>query len=157
MDLRVVPFDDPDAVRLIDEVQQEYVVRYGDTDRTPVDPAEFTLPDGLFLVGYDGGVPVACGGWRARNDPDGAEIKRMFVVKSARGKGFARAVLAELERTAAEAGHARTVLESGRMQPEAIELYRSSGYAEVEKFGIYRDEPLCLCFGKELRPGAAGA
>ncbi|HVW42209.1 MAG TPA: GNAT family N-acetyltransferase [Amycolatopsis sp.] len=151
MDLSVVPFDDPDAVELIDAVQQEYVVRYGDTDRTPVDASEFALPHGLFLVGYDDGVPVACGGWRARSNPDGAEIKRMFVVKSARGKGFARGVLAELERTAAVAGHARAVLETGHMQPEAIALYRSSGYTEIEKFGVYRDEPLSLCLGKQLR------
>lgn len=150
MDLRVVPFDDPDAVTLIDEVQQEYVVRYGDTDRTPVDVAEFTMPQGLFLVGYDAGSPVACGGWRGRRDPDGAEIKRMFVVKSARGKGFARGVLAELERTAAAAGHARAVLETGHLQPEAIALYLSSGYTEIEKFGVYRGEPLSVCFGKHL-------
>ena len=150
MDLRVVPFDDPDAVRLVDAVQQEYVARYGDTDRTPVDVGEFASPRGLFLVGYEDGVPVACGGWRGRTNPDGAEIKRMFVVKSARGKGFARDMLAELERTAADAGHRRTVLETGHLQPEAIALYRSSGYRAIEKFGVYRDEPLCLCFGKEL-------
>ncbi|HJQ46385.1 MAG TPA: GNAT family N-acetyltransferase [Amycolatopsis sp.] len=157
MDIRVVRFDDPDAVKLIDEVQQEYVVRYGGIDETPVGPREFTPPHGLFLVGYDDGAPVACGGWRARSNPDGAEIKRMFVVKSARGKGFARDVLAELERTAARAGHPRAMLETGRMQPEAIALYTSSSYTEIEKFGMYRDEPLSLCFGKDLTPDSAGA
>jgi GNAT superfamily N-acetyltransferase len=156
VDLRITPYDHPDAVKLIDGVQQEYVVRYGDEDETPVDPAQFALPHGLFLVGYDDGVPVACGGWRAHEVPSpglrpgDAEIKRMYVVESARGKGLARAVLAELERTATEAGHRRAVLETGLKQPEAIALYRSSGYAEITKFGYYRDEDLSLCFGKEL-------
>ncbi|TVT21798.1 GNAT family N-acetyltransferase [Amycolatopsis acidiphila] len=156
MELRVTPYDHPDAVKLVDGVQQEYVVRYGDQDLTPVDPAEFALPHGLFLVGYDDGVPVACGGWRAHPDglgPGEAEIKRMFVVESARGKGFARVILAELERTAAVAGHRRLVLETGLKQPEAIALYRSSGYAEITKFGYYREDELSLCFGKELTAG----
>jgi GNAT superfamily N-acetyltransferase len=159
VDLRVTPYDDPDAVKLTDEVQQEYVVRYGDQDASPVDPAQFALPHGLFLVGYADGVPVACGGWRAHDEPrygllpGDAEIKRMYVVKSARGKGFARAVLAELERTAAEAGRRRMVLETGLKQPEAIALYRSSGYAEITKFGHYREDELSVSLGKELSAG----
>lgn len=155
----MTPYDHPDAVKLIDGVQQEYVHRYGDEDETPVDPAEFALPHGLFLVGYDEGVPVACGGWRVHEEPSrglqagDAEIKRMYVVESARGKGFARAVLAELERTAVQAGRRRAVLETGSKQPEAIALYRSSGYDEIPKFGYYRDDELSLCFGKELGAG----
>jgi GNAT superfamily N-acetyltransferase len=143
----------------MEEVQQEYVVRYGDTDRTPVDPAQFARPWGLFVVGYLDGGPVACGGWRAQADPpDGlrptdAEIKRMYVAQSARGNGFARAVLAELERTATAAGRKRSVLETGLKQPEAIALYQSSGYTEIPKFGIYRHDALSVCFGKELTIG----
>lgn len=142
-------YDDADAVKLIGAVQQEYVVRYGDMDATPVDPAEFAPPLGLFVVGYQDGVPVACGGWRVRG-ADEAELKRMYVVDGVRGKGFARAVLAELERTAFAAGRRRLVLETGLKQPEAIALYRSSGYTEIPKFGIYRDDPLSVCLGKEL-------
>lgn len=148
MQVRVVPFDSPDAVKLIAEVQQEYVNRYGDVDRTPLDPAEFAPPAGIFLVGYLDGVPVACGGWRAH---DGwAELKRMYVVASARGKGLARVLLAELERTAAEAGLGRVQLETGQKQPEAIGLYSSSGYHRIPGFGYYRDHPGSVCFGKEL-------
>ncbi|NKQ56506.1 GNAT family N-acetyltransferase [Amycolatopsis sp. K13G38] len=157
MELRVTPFDDPDSVKLIAEVQQEYVVRYGDQDKTPVEPAEFAPPHGLFLVGYAGGEPVACGGWRARQNPTGAEIKRMFVVNSARGKGFARQVLAELERTAARAGHRRMVLETGLNQPEAMALYQSSGYEKIPQFGVYKGTTLSVCFGKDVTPESAGA
>ena len=53
-----VGYDHPDAARLIEEVQQEYVVRYGGRDDSPADPAEFAPPGGLFLVGYLGGVGV---------------------------------------------------------------------------------------------------
>src|SRR5690606_40378229 len=62
----------------------------------------------LFLVGYRDEVPVACGGWRSHDEDDGslragdAEIKRMFVVDGERGKGYARTMLAALERTRSE-------------------------------------------------------
>ena len=59
MQIVVTAFDNPDAVKLIAEVQQEYVVRYGGEDGTPVDPAEFAPPRGLFLVAYVDGTPAA--------------------------------------------------------------------------------------------------
>jgi ribosomal protein S18 acetylase RimI-like enzyme len=144
----VVAFDHPDAVKLIAEVQQEYVVRYGGEDVTPVDPAEFAPPQGLFLVAYVDDAPAACGGWRA-HDTD-AELKRMYVSPAFRGRGLARAVLASLERTAGEAGFDRVILETGQRQPEAIALYRSAGYEPVSRFGYYAQEPEAVHLGKAV-------
>jgi ribosomal protein S18 acetylase RimI-like enzyme len=67
-----------------------------------------------------------------------------------RGRGYARAILAELEQTAAAAGRLRAVLESGTHQPESVTLYRSSGYEPIPAFGQYRDSPNSLFFGKPL-------
>jgi GNAT superfamily N-acetyltransferase len=153
---KIVGYADTDARTLIGAVQQEYVRRYGGEDATPVDPADFAAPRGLFLVGYSDGQPVACGGWRAHESTDpgfadgDAEVKRMYVVPEARGNGCARALLAELERTAAERSRLRMVLETGTKQPEAIALYSSSGYSAIPAFGTYRNEPSCRCFGKSL-------
>jgi GNAT superfamily N-acetyltransferase len=143
-----VAYDHPDAARLIAEVQREYEVRYGGQDSTPVNPAEFVPPDGLFLVGYLNDGPVACGGWRARG-PD-AEAKRMYVARAGRRNGLARAVLAELERTALAAGHGRMILETGNEQPEAVELYRSAGYTRIDAFGYYADALRSIHLGKLL-------
>ena len=49
-------------------MQQEYVTIYGEEDETPVQPADFRPPRGLFLVGYLDDRAVACGGWRAHDD-----------------------------------------------------------------------------------------
>jgi len=144
-------YDHPDSVKMIADLQQVYVERYGDVDITPVDPAQFAAPLGYFVIGYLDGVPVACGGWRVNDELDGAaEIKRMYVVDSARGKGLSRLVLAHLEATAREAGLLRMVLETGLRQPEAIALYTSSGYERIDNFGVYRDHPESRCFGKSL-------
>jgi GNAT superfamily N-acetyltransferase len=156
--IAIVPaaLDSAPVLALIERVQQEYVVRYGGPDDTVLAPAEFTPPAGLFLLGTADGVPVACGGWRARDggEPglrDGdAELKRMYVAPAARGRGLARAVLAELERSAAAAGRTRMVLETGTEQPEAIGLYTSAGYAPIEKFGLYRCAAESRCYGKYL-------
>ncbi|MFJ1757225.1 GNAT family N-acetyltransferase [Kitasatospora sp. NPDC088134] len=156
MEIRTTGFGHPDAQSLAEEVQQEYVRRYGDGDRTAIHPDHFDPPAGLFVIGYQDGRPVACGGWRAKErDADGlrdrdAELKRMFVVPDARGKGYARALLRHLEATAIAAGRTRLVLETGTLQPEAIALYASEGYAEIRKFGYYKDHELSVCMGKEL-------
>lgn len=152
--LRVVsvPYDDPVAQALVGQVQQEYVHRYGGPDDTPMEPAQFAAPDGTFLVLVDGGTDgtdrgagqpvgcVGCVGFR-RHDPDSAEIKRLFVVPSQRGRGLARLLLDEVERRARERGYRRLVLETGSRQPEAIALYESRGYLPTEPFGRYACSP----------------
>lgn len=144
-------YDDADVSALVEELQQEYVVRYGSRDETEVDADEFAPPGGMFLLGLVADEVVAMGGWRAHaNTPGVVEIKRMYVLESARRRGYARLVLAELERTAAESGARAIVLNTGQEQPEAVALYESSGYQPVPGYGIYLDAPLALFYGKDL-------
>jgi GNAT superfamily N-acetyltransferase len=160
MRIRRLRYDHPDAMKLDGMAQQVYAERYGGPgDVTPLDPAMFEPPRGAYLMAYDEtGSPVASGGWRAQEAGDegyadgDAEIKRMFVVPEARGRGLARRILAELEESARAAGRTRMVLETGTKQPEAIALYTSSGYLPAEKFGVYRLEPSSRCYAKPLRP-----
>ncbi|MFD3500789.1 GNAT family N-acetyltransferase [Streptomyces sp. NPDC058676] len=158
MNIRRVSFDHPDAVKLNDQVQAEYHLRYGDGgDATPLDPADFDPPNGVYLIAYDeNDAPVATGGWRAQDtngegNVDGdAELKRMYVIDAMRGRGLARRMLAVLEEDARTAGRARMVLETGTEQPEAIALYQSSGYEPCTKFGYYRHFEESRCFAKRL-------
>jgi len=158
MNIRPVPFDHPDAVKLNDEVQAEYHVRYGDGgDATSLNPADFEPPNGVYFIAYDEtDSPVATGGWRARDTNDegnldgDAELKRMYVAQTARGRGLARRILTALEEDARAAGRTRMVLETGSKQPEAIALYTSSGYEPCEKFGYYRFHEESRCFAKGL-------
>jgi GNAT superfamily N-acetyltransferase len=147
-------YDDPLVQDLVAQVQEEYMQRYGGEDRAAVDPAEFAAPDGLFLVGWLDGTAVACGGWRLHEEPmDGrsaVEVKRMYVAVTARRRGLARAVLAELERTAVAAGHGYVVLNTGVGQPEAIALYLACGYRAIAGFGYYRAARGARFYGKPL-------
>lgn len=155
---RLVPvgYDDPAVGELERQVQQEYARRYGTGDDTALAPQQFRPPAGIFLLGMVDGIPAAMGGWRVR-EGDGAhlrdgdaEMKRMYVVPAEQRHGHARALLTELEQTAAAAGRLRMVLETGLRQPEAITLYTSSGYTEMGKFGLYAHEESSRYFAKEL-------
>ncbi|WP_406139168.1 GNAT family N-acetyltransferase [Streptomyces sp. NBC_01089] len=162
MNIRPVRYDHPDAVKLNDQVQLEYIERYGDEgDITPLDATMFDPPSGLYLLAYDeDGSPVATGGWRNQDGAGAegyatgdAELKRMYVVREARGLGLARRILAALEESARAAGRTRMVLETGDQQPEAIALYTSSGYTPCAKFGHYREYESSRCFAKPLAQG----
>jgi ribosomal protein S18 acetylase RimI-like enzyme len=153
------PYGHPDVVALTREVQAHYSQLYGGVgDESLVEVADFEAPTGQFIVGYLESVPVAMGGWRRLGErpglpsPNSAEIKRMYVAPSARGRHLSRAVLAELEASARAAGIDWLVLETGQPQTAAIELYRSSGYSDVDgrPYGHYVDEPDAVHLGKSL-------
>lgn len=151
MDFRIEPraYDDPDVARLVAAVQAEYVVRYGGPDRAVVDPGEFSPPQGVFLLGYVGAEPAVTGGWRRIGDGT-AEIKRMYVLETMRGRGLARLMLGELEASAVSAGIGRVELSTGSKQPEAVTLYESSGYLPTAGFGYYAATPGAMFYGKNL-------
>ena len=157
------PYGDAEVSRLVAAVQEEYVCLYGGPDAAQVQPDEFTPPLGLFLVGFLDGAAVAMGGWRRVDDavddnvpPRAAEIKRMYVAASARRRGFARSILAALERTAAAAGVDLLVLNTGPVQPAAVALYESSGYTPVPAFGHYACHANALFYGKRLCDARCG-
>ncbi|MFN8195690.1 MAG: GNAT family N-acetyltransferase [Nocardioidaceae bacterium] len=151
-----VPITHPDAALLVEEVQAEYVVRYGNRDRTPVEPAMFEPPSGAFFVGYVEGRPAVSGAWRRRTDVTAhgtavsAEVKRMYVTADLRGRGLARAMLARLEDTARADGAEVMILETGLKQPEAIGLYESAGYTRIPGFAFYKDSPQNRCYARPL-------
>lgn len=154
LELRVTAYDAVEAQQLIAELQAEYVARYGSGDETPVDPAEFTPPNGIFVVAWQAREPVACAGVRI-NEPGLAELKRMYVRAGARGRGIARRLLREMESEARTLGARRLRLETGARQPEAIALYESAGYLPIDPFGHYADQPLSRHLGKMLDPRLA--
>ena len=156
-DLRIerVPITHPDAMLLVEAVQEEYVARYGGRDESPVDARDFEDPYGQFFVGYLDETPVATGAWRrssvqALGADVTAEIKRMYVVPAAQRRGLARRMLAHLESTAATEGIEALVLETGLKQPEAIALYLACGYEPVPAFGYYAGAELSRTFGRRV-------
>ena len=143
--------DDPEAAALVDALLDDLAARYGGRDTFHPDPESLAPPDGVFVVARVGGAPAGCGGFRRFADGV-AEIKRMYVVPEARGRGVARALLADLEARARALGYGSIRLETGTNQPEAMALYQRAGYRAMVPYGHYRESPMSRCFEKDLHP-----
>ena len=100
------------------------------------------------IVLFEEENPVGCGAIKDYDD-ETAEIKRMFVIPEFRGKGYASAILGELENWAKELGFESVILETGIKQLEAIKLYEKT-YERMENYGQYRGVEASVCFKKVL-------
>ncbi|PTL74622.1 N-acetyltransferase [Rathayibacter caricis DSM 15933] len=117
--------------------------RYGGDD-----PGPRPVPETPTLLLRVEGEVVGCVALAAEGEV--GEIKRMYVIEQARGRGFSRLLLAGVEELAARHGVELLRLVTGTQQPEAVALYESSGYEPIPGFGYWGDEPESLCFAKRL-------
>jgi GNAT superfamily N-acetyltransferase len=62
----------------------------------------------------------------------------MYVLDGERGKGVGKNILRELEKWAKEKGNSQIILETGKLQIEAIEMYKKNGYRITENYGYYK-------------------
>jgi GNAT superfamily N-acetyltransferase len=151
-----VTYGDADVAALVEQVQDYYRAIYGGPDDSPLTDTELTPPTGLFLLARFGDEPVGMAGWRRVAPLDAlggerpAEVRRMYTVPAARHRGVARALLAELERTAAAYGADVMVLSTGHLQPDAVAFYRACGYVDIPLFGHWAEAPGIVCLGRRL-------
>jgi GNAT superfamily N-acetyltransferase len=132
-------WDDPDVQRLTADQQVELRARYGGRGEpgTPPSAADVSV---VLVARDEDGTALGCGALRALGDGV-AEVKRMYVVPTARGRGVSKAVLAWLEDAARERGWTTLRLETGPLQPEALGLYTGAGYRPIGAFGAYAGAP----------------
>jgi len=143
----------PDVVRMIADLDAYVAELYPAESNHLLDIEALCAPDVRFFVARLDGKVVGCGALRI--DPAGyGELRRMFVGPHARGKKVGRAILMRLEQEASEAKLSFIRLETGTLQAEALGLYRSAGYREIQPFGDYRPDPLSVFMEKRL--GNAG-
>jgi GNAT superfamily N-acetyltransferase len=112
------------------------------------EPEELSPPHGLFLVVRDDdGTAIGCGGVKLL-DPTRAEIKRMWLHSSTRGRGLGALLLDALEDAASSLGATDGVLDTNASLEAALALYRLHGWREVP---AYNDNPYAThWFSKRL-------
>ncbi len=138
--------DDPVAAGLLqdyfDSRELGFTTHPGGYRVVHPDPAAFDPPAGVFIVVRDDdGVPVGCGGIRRIDERVGEvcyEVKHVWIEPGSRGRGWSRQLMDRLDSTALGFGAAWIVLDTNESLEAAQQLYRSSGYSDVER---YNDNP----------------
>lgn len=128
--------DQAPAAGLLAAMVSEIVALYGpleDRNAPTATPTELWAPDGTYLVLFEDGTAVAGGGIKPL-EPGIGEIKRMYVVPAARGRGHARRLLDGLEAAGRELGLTHLRLDTGPKQPLARALYERAGYRSVPAY-----------------------
>lgn len=140
--------DDVDFINLVVLLDQDLKIRDGEDH---LFYNQFNKTDKIkhVIVYYENDIPVGCGAFREK-EPNTVEIKRMFVHPDYRKRGIASKVLAELEIWAAEVNYTYTILETGKNQPEAINLYQKLGYTIIPNYPPYEKMDNSVCMKKTL-------
>jgi putative acetyltransferase len=150
----------PDALALLREAAIEARALYPELFTPNAQwPTNVPTPErGTYLIAYSEDQPVACGAFRPLEQAV-AEVRRMFVTRSARRRGLAKIILQELELQAREFGYTVLRLETGVRQSPAMALYESCGFRRIPPFGEYINDPTSVCFEKQLAcgPSQSGA
>jgi DNA-binding MarR family transcriptional regulator/GNAT superfamily N-acetyltransferase len=111
------------------------------------DAADMIAPRGTFLVAMSDGLPIGCVGLKGDGGVS-AEVKRLWVAPSARGLGLGRRLMESVESAARDIAIKILRLDTNSALPEAGQLYRSSGWTEIDRFN---DDPYPdLFFEKKL-------
>lgn len=143
---RAVPADQEPAAALLAEMVSTLAGLYDGLDaNSPQMPSATPADFAVFLVGFEEDAPICCGGLKALGG-GAVEIKRMYVVPHARGRGVARALLGRLETEARARGFVVVRLDTGPRQPSAERMYREAGYAEI---GNFNANPVASFFGEK--------
>lgn len=147
--LKEVPPLHGDLMSLIEKLDDELLELCPSEGIFRVDFSDPKVNSMLFVVGYQEGIPVCCGGIRPLDD-EAVELKRFFVEKACRKQGLASKVLAFLEAKATEKGYSLMKLETGPERADAIGFYKKSGFVEIPLFGEYIGSKYSICFEKTL-------
>lgn len=94
-------------------------------------------PRGAFLVAMSDGLPIGCVGLKGTGSAT-AEIKRLWVAPCARGLGLGLRLMEASEEAARSLLIKTLRLDTNRALPEAIRLYRRTGWIEIDRFN---DDP----------------
>jgi GNAT superfamily N-acetyltransferase len=138
----------PDFIDLVQHLDADLAIRDGDEHAFY---HQFNAIDNLnyVIVIYENDIPLACGAFK-EIEKETVEVKRMFTAPFSRRKGMGSMILKELESWDFEMNYNKCILETGKRQPEAIALYKKSGYDIIPNFGPYSGVENSVCFEKSL-------
>lgn len=149
VEIRIEPPRQPAVLHLLAMSDAYMASLYPAESNHLVDVTVLEKPNVSFLVARNEGNIIGCCALVAAGDGT-AEIKRMFVDPQARGLSIGKRMMEALVTTAQDLGLSAIRLETGISQPEAIGLYRKSGFFEIPPFPPYKPDPLSMFMEKTV-------
>lgn len=133
--------DDQDVIKVFSDIDRLINSLYPVATAQSLTLGELEQPN-VYAVGLknDDGI-VACGAIVKHLDDSYAEIRRLYVNPSYRGKGLSRRIMQILLHYAGEQQIPIIRLETGPKQIESIKLYENLGFSRCGCFGPYQDNP----------------
>ncbi|KAJ9652568.1 hypothetical protein H2198_008180 [Neophaeococcomyces mojaviensis] len=99
-------------------------------------PGKYAPPNGeLFLARNNEGEPVGCVAVRPLDDGI-CEMKRLFVVDSAKGLGLGKALVSAVVEAGRKLGYRDMCLDTLPRMTAAINMYRSFGFVETPPYYV---------------------
>jgi putative acetyltransferase len=135
VDIELVASATDDMRELIGELDQVLAAEYLPEQRHGLALEALFQPHIRFFVARLNGAAIGCGGIALFGDF--AEVKRMYVRETGRGRGVAQALLTRIETEARIAGCVLLRLETGERQAAALRFYARAGFTPCAAFGDY--------------------
>lgn len=147
--------DQPDVLTLLTRADERSASLYPAESRHGLGVLALLAAEVRFFVAREGRLALGCGGY-VLLPKQAAEMKRLFVVPGARGRGVGGTIVRAVEKAAAEEDARMLFLETGIKSFEALGLYRRLGFTECPPFAHYRPDPLSV-FMRKFLPWVEGA
>jgi ribosomal protein S18 acetylase RimI-like enzyme len=157
MDYRRTDFTDTDFKTLTDELDKFLWSIYPETQaiyavKNIIEKDAFVIvcsdnKDGKVKVKGEG---VGCGCFRNTPDENTVELKRMYVKNKYRNKGIGKNVIDEIVKWAKEKGNTYIILETGKKNTDALNLYKKYGFIITENYGYYKGKENSICMKKQI-------
>ena len=136
-------------IELTRELDNEYFMKLGDVVERYKDHNALTDPH-IVILALNWGKPIACASFRFI-DKDTIEIRRVYVKRRYRRKGIAYKLIKQLEKLAMEENFKYSVIETGKDNEAAINLYKKLDYETIDNFGLFEGDDLCICMKKQFK------
>ncbi len=143
--MEIIPAETPEQLDRVRELFARYAEFLGvhlgfqefETEVASL-PGKYAPPDGRLVLATEDDVAAGC--IAIRKIGDGVcEMKRLYVRPEFRSRGFGRRLAEEMIAQATRAGYVTMRLDTLDRLTEAMSLYRSLGFRQIEQ---YYDNPL---------------
>ncbi|MGQ4648428.1 GNAT family N-acetyltransferase [Lyngbya aestuarii] len=126
------PEDRETAATIIQNVLTEYGVPWlpGETDKDVIEVEAAYLDQGgeFWVIEQQGKLVGTAAYYPSKRGKKAVEIRKMYLLPIARGKGLGKYLLQQLEQTITQRGFQEVWIETASVLKQAVQLYESSGY-----------------------------